>query len=391
MIKSLRDFKNAKERRTALEKELEVNLDNISKFSFTEEEVFGKNIENLIGASQIPLGIAGPILVKGKGLRVKGEEFYLPLATTEGALIASVSRGCKAIFESGGAQTLIEDTGITRGPVFKTDGITHSQKVKNWVEKNFKAIAKVCAQTSSHLKLLKIETSFTGKNLFIRFSFNTADAMGMNMATIATEKAVKLIERETHAKCVSIAGNFDIDKKAAWLNFISGRGKKAWAEVIIKEKVCKDILKVNPSQIADLVYRKVQIGSAMAGSIGFNAHFANIIVAIFASTGQDLAQVVEGSLGMTTAEVLESGDLYFSIYLPSLIIGTIGGGTTLPTQSEALQILGVRGAKNVLKFACIVAASVLAGELSLIASQAEGSLAKAHLKLGRKRSVKGEG
>lgn len=393
MIKNLRDFKNAKERRAALEKELKISLDNISKFTFLEEQALGKNIENLIGTVQIPLGVAGPVLIKGQGSRVKGQGFFIPLATTEGALVASVSRGCKAIFESGGAQTLIEEVGITRGPVFKTDGIFHSKKIKDWTEKNFKDIAKVCEQTSTHLKLLKLETSFTGKNLFLRFSFNTSDAMGMNMATIATEKGVQLIERETGAKCISIAGNFDIDKKPAWLNFISGRGKKAWAEVIINREVCKTILKVTPLEIADLVYRKVQIGSAMAGSIGFNAHFANIIAAIFASTGQDLAQVVEGSLGMTTAEVLENGDLYFSIYLPSLIIGTIGGGTTLPAQSEALQILGVKGAKNVLKFACVVAASVLAGELSLIASQAEGSLAKAHISLGRKEglSVKGQG
>ncbi len=143
-------------------------------------------------------------------------------------------------------------------------------------------------------------------------------------------------------------------------------------------------MKTTPEEITEVVFRKCQIGSIMSGSIGFNAHFANIVAAIFASCGQDLGQVAESSMGLTTAEVLENGNLYFSIYLPSLEVGTIGGGTNLPTQSEALEILGVKGKGNVLKFAQVVAATVLAGELSLIASQAEGSLAKAHIKLGRK-------
>ncbi len=205
--------------------------------------------------------------------------------------------------------------------------------------------------------------------------------MGMNMATFATQAAVNLIEKESGATCVSIAGNFDIDKKPAWLNFISGRGKRAWAEVILPSRIVKEVLKVTPEKIADLVYRKCLLGSVMSGSLGFNGHFANIAAAIFAATGQDLAHVVEASLGVTTAEVLNSGDLYFSIYLPSLIVGTVGGGTNLPTQKEALEIMK---ASNVLEYSRVLAAAVLAGELSLLASLAEGSLTAAHQKLGRK-------
>lgn len=379
MTKSLRDFKNAAERRSFLGTELKIDLENISRFSFTEAEVSGRNIENLIGVSEIPLGIAGPVAIVHQS--AKTSRHYIPLATTEGALVASVSRGAKAISESGGIHIEVNNVGVTRAPIFKTRGISHCVQVKKWLGENFRRLAMLCESTSSHLKLLKIESNFTGRNLFIRFSFNSEDAMGMNMATIATQKAIQFIEQETGAKCISIAGNFDVDKKPAWLNFISGRGKRVWAEAAIKKEIVSQVLKTTPEKIADLVYRKVLVGSAMAGSLGFNAHYANIIAAIFAATGQDLGQVVEGSLGITSAEVLGSGDLYFSIHLPSLMVGIVGGGTNLPTQKESLNITG---AKSVLEFAEVVAAAVLAGELSLLASQAEGSLVKAHIRLGRR-------
>jgi hydroxymethylglutaryl-CoA reductase (NADPH) len=269
--------------------------------------------------------------------------------------------------------------------VFSTSGIRQSQQVKKWVENNFKKIAEIAESTSSHLKLLRIEANFTGKNLFLRFVYDSRDAMGLNMVTIANTEAARYLEKNLGIKCISIAGNFDIDKKPAWLNFISGRGKKVWAEVILKKDTIKSVLKTTSKDLAEVVYRKVQIGSAMSGSLGFNGHFANAVAAIFAATGQDLAHVVEGSLGITTAEVLENGDLYFSIYLPSLMCGTIGGGTHLPTQQEALSIMGIKGEGDSVKYAEIVGAAILAVEVSLMASLAEGSLAKAHERLGRKK------
>ncbi|TSC88090.1 MAG: hydroxymethylglutaryl-CoA reductase (NADPH) [Microgenomates group bacterium Gr01-1014_7] len=377
---SLRDYKSAQQRRNFLEKQLNINLDNIGKFSFTEDQVSGRNIENLIGATQIPIGIAGPLTLYPKPYTLN--PIYIPLATTEGALVASVSRGCSAITQSGGAHVEVENVGITRGPVFKTRGINHGFEIKKWIEKHFNLIAQTAQKTSSHLKLLKIDPAIVGRNIFLRFSFDTTDAMGMNMATIATQEIAKLIEQKTKAQCISLAGNFDIDKKPAWLNFISGRGKKVWAEVVLPEKIVRETLRTTPEKITELVKTKNYLGSILAGSMGFNAHFANIIAAIFIATGQDPAHVVEGSLGVTTAEVVEKGDLYFSIYLPSLIVGTVGGGTHLPTQQEALKIMCVR---NVLEYATISAAAVLAGELSLLASLAEGTLARAHQKLGRKK------
>ena len=236
--------------------------------------------------------------------------------------------------------------------------------------------------TSIFVKLLKIDCSLVGRNLFLRFYYDTSDAMGMNMATIATEQAVKLIEQKTAAECISLAGNFDIDKKPAWLNFIEGRGKKVWAEIVLNKKIVKEVLKTTPQKLAEVVYRKNHLGSIMSGSLGYNAHFANIIAAIFIATGQDPAHVVEGSLGITTAEVLGNEDLYFSVYLPSLVVGTVGGGTHLPTQKEAFGIMKI---SDVLEYCQIVGATTLAGELSLIASLSEGSLASAHKKLGRKK------
>lgn len=377
---SLRDFPSAKSRREFLEKELSIKLDNISNFSFPEDQVTGRNIENLIGSTQIPLGIAGPL--KLRTTNHEPRTHYIPLATTEGALVASVSRGCKAITEAGGAVVEMETVGITRGPVFKTEGVEHGLEVKQWIKTHIPLISQISQKTSSHLKLLKIDSHVLGRNLFVRFYYDTSEAMGMNMATFATEQAAKLIEQKTKAVCVSLAGNFDIDKKSAWLNFIEGRGKRVWGEVILSEKTISGVLKTTSEKIAEVVERKCHLGSMMAGSLGFNAHFANVIAAIFSATGQDLAHAVEGSLGVTSAEVLENGDLYFSIYLPALVVGTIGGGTHLPTQQAALKLMRV---ENVLEYSMAVAAAVLAGELSLIASLAEGSLARAHKKLGGKK------
>ncbi len=376
--KSLKDFSDASSRRQFLEKNLKITLDHISQFTFTQDQVTGRNIENLIGATQIPLGVAGPLKLTGSG---KTSTHFIPLATTEGALVASISRGCKAITQSGGAVVFVEDVGQTRGPVFKVNNLKQGIKTKEWIENNFSMLASASEKESPHLHLKKTFISLVGKNLFVRFSFTTDDAMGMNMVTFATLSAAKLIEDKTGAQCISLAGNFDIDKKPAWLNFIEGRGKKVWAEVTLPKKVVKEVLKTTSEKIAEVVLRKNQIGSIMSGSIGFNAHFANIIAAVFIATGQDPAHVVEGSLGVTTAEVLKNGDLYFSIFLPALSVGIVGGGTNLPTQKEALNLMQV---SSVLEYSQGVGAAVLAGELSLIASLSEGTLARAHKKLARK-------
>ncbi len=405
MSMDVRSYKSVKERRLALEKEYQVDLENIGSFTFDESIVSTRNCENLIGVSQIPLGIAGPLKTNYSSSGAKAESrsnnsrqvedaprgtrtvsYYIPLATTEGALVASISRGCKAVTQSGGTSVFVESVGMTRGPVFKAKNLSDAMSAEIWIQEHFQDLARTAESTSIHLKLLKADYKVVGRNLFVRFSFDTQDAMGMNMVTIATAEIVKQIEEKTKATCVSLAGNFDIDKKPAWLNFINGRGKKVWAEVTLSKNVVSDVLKTTPQKIFDVWLTKSMMGSAISGSMGFNAQFANVVAAMFLATGQDPAHIVEGSMGMTTAEVLENGDLYFSIYLPSLIVGTVGGGTGLGTQKEALSILGVVGGdngKNAKKFAEIIGGAVLAGEISLLASLAEGTLAKAHQSLGR--------
>ncbi|HEX7542982.1 MAG TPA: hydroxymethylglutaryl-CoA reductase [Patescibacteria group bacterium] len=373
---NLNEFKTAKERREFLEEKLKIKLGTIAKAFVDSEKTI--HCENLIGATTLPLGVTGPISIKNEELRIKN--YYIPLATTEGALVASVNRGCKAINLSGGVTTSVENVGTTRGPVFETSGIKESLIFKNWLNKNFNLLKSKAEKTSSHLRLKKLGTRIVGRYVYVRFYFDTQEAMGMNMATIATDLMTQFIEEKTKIKCLSISGNFCIDKKPAWLNFLSGRGKKVWAEIILKKEVVKQVLKTTPEKFFEVWLAKCMIGSAMSGSLGFNAHFANVVAAFFAATGQDLAHVVEGSMGITTSKVLKNRDLYVSVYLPAVMIGTVGGGTKLKTKQEGLSIIG---AKTSIELAEVLGGAVLAGEISLLASLAEGTLSKAHKKLGR--------
>jgi hydroxymethylglutaryl-CoA reductase (NADPH) len=374
---NLRDEKTVAKRREALEAFLKIKLPNVGKFSMDEKVASSKNCENMIGAIQIPLGVAGPIKISGN--YVNGN-FYIPLATTEGALVASVSRGCKAVSLANGAQVAIHRVGVTRGPVFYTGSIKKSAKLYEWIKNNQGEIAECAEKTSHHLKFKKADVRTQGSYGFVRFYFDTEDAMGMNMVTIATQELANLIEKAVGIKCVSVAGNFDIDKKPAWINFINNRGFKVWGEAIISKQIVRDVLKTTPEEIFEVWLAKCMLGSAMSGSLGFNAHYANIVAAFFAATGQDIAHTVEGSMGITTAKVLENDDLYFSIYLPAVMLGTVGGGTNLATQKEAIGLIGVKKSEELAE---VLGGAVLAGELSLLASLAEGSLASTHQRLGR--------
>lgn len=371
----LRDFCSWRERKEFLERERKISLKKIEA-AFVDEE---KDIrcENLIGETTLPLGVAGPIIIQSSKLKTKN--YYIPLATTEGALVASVNRGCKAILQSGGVLVLIEDEGITRGPVFQTKNLTESFFLKKFLEENFSLLKKEAEKTSKHLKLLKQKINIVGSYVFVRFYFDTDLAMGMNMVTIATQAMVNFIEEKTKIGCLSLAGNFDIDKKAAFLNFYEGRGIKGFAEVFLPNQVLKEVLKTTKEKMFAVWLGKNMIGSSLSGSLGYNGHFANIVAAFFAATGQDLAHVVEGSLGITTAKKEDNG-LRFSIYLPAIILGMVGGGVRLATKKEALSIIGASDKKEL---AQVLVGAVLAGEISLLASLAQGSLSCVHQKLGR--------
>lgn len=372
-------------RRQMIEKITKVSLQHIGTYSLNEDIASTRHCENMIGATQIPLGIVGPLRLRS-GLKLQNiHDYFIPLATTEGALVASVNRGCKAITESGGATVDSYRVGATRGPVFKVKNLKESDFLNTFLDTHKKELQEVAASTSRHIKLKNIFSRGVGKYRYVRFLFDTQDAMGMNMATIATDAIVSYIEEKTGIPCLALSANYCVDKKPSWLNILEGRGMKAWAEVTIPTKILKLVLKTTAQKMYDVWLAKCMVGSAMSGSMGFNAQYANVIAALFLATGQDIAHVVEGSVGVTTAEVVKES-LYISVYLPDLLIGTVGGGTELATQREALELLGVYGGndgKNAMRFAEITGGAVLAGEISLLASLSEGSLASAHKKLAR--------
>lgn len=372
---SLRDFTTIIERRKHVEEQAATSLPTIGKALIDSEEKI--HCENLIGAISLPLGVAGPLEVAGS--QANGS-YYLPLATTEGALVASVSRGSKAITESGGAHVSAYSVGVTRGPVFATGSLNKSQELHSWLKSHEAQLKEMAASTSSHLQLRKMMIKSLPSHVFVRFHYDTQEAMGMNMVTIATQKIVELIEAETGIACLTVAGNFDIDKKPAWLNVIGCRGREAWAEAVITKKVLEQVLKTTATAIFDTWLGKCMLGSYMSGSMGFNCHFANVVAALYAATGQDLAHVVEGSTGITVARANDDGSLYISVYLPAIMVGTVGGGTKLKTQTEARSIMKVHSADELAE---VVAGAVLAGELSLLASLSVGSLAGSHQRLGR--------
>jgi hydroxymethylglutaryl-CoA reductase (NADPH) len=373
-------------RRQALAVMTSSPLHHIAQHSLDVARAAARNCENFIGVAQIPMGIAGPLALHGN--YVQGD-VYLPLATTEAALVASTNRGCTAICAAGGATVRVEDVGMTRAPVFRTSGIAQTQQFLRWIEDHEAEIRRVAESTSSYLKLLEIRPYAFGTTVFLRFRFDAGDAMGMNMATFACDRAIsELIEPATGVACVSLSGNYCADKKPAAVNFHEGRGKRIYAEVILEADVLQDILKTNAKELVEVQYRKNLLGSIAAGSLGFNAHYANVLAAFFIATGQDPAQVVEGSLGVTCIEARDHGAVFASVFLPDCPLGAIGGGTALDTQREALALLGVspdaaRRGEAVLRLAEIVGGAVLAGELSLMSALTSHDLARAHEKLGR--------
>lgn len=373
-------------RRKAVERHAKTNLSNIGSAQMDYSIIKGKNAENVIGMIAIPVGVAGPMKVNGGS----GEmSVYVPMATTEGALIASIGRGIKAVNLSGGATVRVIKDGMTRGPVFKFNSIIDIERFLEWLPKNFDKIKSAAENTTQHGKLERIKPYVTGNNVFMRFRYKTGDAMGMNMATVATESACEYIEGNFKgATLVAVSGNMCSDKKQSFVNSLEGRGKTVVAEALVKAATLEKVFNTNAHAVNEVNFRKNWAGSARAGSTTqFNAHFANIVAAIFAATGQDLAQVIESSSGYTWTE-LRGDDLYISVTLTSLEVGTVGGGTGLPTQRESLSIMNVHGSgssagSNSTKFAEVIAAAVLAGELNLLSAFATKELGKAHQKLGR--------
>jgi hydroxymethylglutaryl-CoA reductase (NADPH) len=342
------------------------------------------NIENAVGATRVPLGVAGPLRVEGEHADGK---YRLPMATTEGALVASTNRGCSTITQAGGATARVLQDAMTRAPVFRVSGVGAAAELVEWVDENFDALKEAAESTTNHGELVRAKPYVAGDNAYIRFAYSTGDAMGMNMATVASRAACEVIEDETDAKLIALSGNVCADKKPAAINAVEGRGRTVAADTVLPRELVREKLKTTPEAVAEVNERKTLVGSARAGTLGANAHAANVLSAVFLATGQDPAQVVEGASAYTTASVRD-GNLYFSVTIPALELGTVGGGTRLPTQNEALELLGVEGGgepagDNARELAEVVASAVLAGELSLHAALASQHLDEAHERLGR--------
>ncbi|QSG06742.1 hydroxymethylglutaryl-CoA reductase (NADPH) [Halapricum desulfuricans] len=370
-------------RRQLLAEEVGADLETVGDYSFPAERA-DPNIENMVGAAQIPMGVAGPLPIEGSAA---DDDFYVPLATTEGALVASVNRGMGAIREAGGAKAEVLKYGITRAPVFSVSDVTEAAEVVEWVEDNEDLIAEVAEETDPHIAFNEVTPYVVGDNVFLRFDFDTGDAMGMNMVTIASRAVAETVEAETPASLVAVSGNLCTDKKPAAINAVEGRGYTVAADVFLPSGVVEDRFGTTAEAIAEVNTRKNLVGSAKAASLGFNAHVANIVGAAFLALGQDEAHVVDGSNAITSVEAREDG-LYASVTFSSLPVGTVGGGTGLPTQSEALEVLGLAGGGDPIgtngdALAEVIAAAGLAGELSLLGALAGRHLASAHEEHGR--------
>nr|AFU75319.1 3-hydroxy-3-methylglutaryl-coenzyme A reductase [Aquilaria sinensis] len=374
-------------RREAVQKITGNSLSGLPLEGFDYESILGQCCEMPIGYVQIPVGIAGPLLLDGR-------EYSVPMATTEGCLIASTNRGCKAIHLSGGATSVLLRDGMTRAPVVRFGTAKRAAELKLFLEEptNFETLAIVFNRSSRFARLQSIKCAIAGKNLYMRFSCGTGDAMGMNMVSKGVQNVLDFLQNDfPDMDVIGISGNYCSDKKPAAVNWIEGRGKSVVCEAIIKGDVVKKVLKTSVDALVELNMLKNLTGSAMAGALGgFKAHASNIVSAVYIATGQDPAQNIESSHCITMMEAVNDGqDLHISVTMPSIEVGTVGGGTQLASQSACLNLLGVKGANrespgsNARLLATIVAGAVLAGELSLMSALAAGQLVNSHMKYNR--------
>ncbi len=340
------------------------------------------NIENLIGFAQIPIGIAGPLIVRGQFAE---GTFYVPLATTEGALVASYSRGSKAASLAGGIQSICIDEGVQRSPIFKFKNISDLLQFKKWLHQQESIFHAITQQRSNYAKFKQMTTFVEGNNLNVVLEFETGDAAGQNMVTFCSYDICQYILENAPVQPAKwyIESNFSGDKKANYKSFQHVRGKKVVSEIELSKDIVQRVLKADAAKIEDY-WKTSTVSQVQLGSIGAQGHIANGLTALFIACGQDVACISEASIGVSRLEASPEGHLYASLTLPNLIVGTVGGGTGLPTQKECLEMLDCYGAGKSQKFAEIASAIALAGELSIAAAISCDHFVSAHEKLGRK-------
>jgi len=371
---------DVRRRREWVEKKLDVELPLVAACAISTPDMRG-NIENPIGSVQMPLGVAGPLLVNG--LHAKGT-FYVPLATTEGALVRSYERGMAMLTRGGGVTTRVfADTNVV-APWFPFESVADAHQFAAGLPKHFESLRQEAESTTRHGRLQKVDTHVVGRNAMVTFHYFTADAQGMNMIVKATERACKWLVASGVAPRFQIFSGLSSEKRASGYLLSAVKGKKVVAGATVPADVLYAYMRMTPKGIAD-VWHSTIIGHLQANAIGFNAHYANGLTALFIACGQDVANVANAAVGITDYEVTDDGDLYASVTLPSLTVATVGGGTNLGTSRECLELLGCLGAGHALKLAEVFAATVLAGELSMAGAIGSGEFVSAHEEYGRNR------
>ncbi|GGH16344.1 3-hydroxy-3-methylglutaryl-CoA reductase [Sphingobacterium alkalisoli] len=355
----------------------------IDNKAFEDYDSLNGNIENFIGMSRVPTGVIGPLRIIGSSAQ---GDFYVPLATTEGALVASYNRGAKACYLAGGAISICLMEGVQRSPVFKFENIADLGLFVAWLLPQVERFKEIVGETSRYAKLMDVKIQIEGNHLIVIFEFHTGDAAGQNMVTICTDAICRYIIAQCPTKPTLwfIEGNYSGDKKATALSFSNVRGKKVTTEIVLSEAIVHNVLKTTPDLMAEY-WRSSTMGIIQSGAIGAHGHYANGLAALFLATGQDVACVAEAATGVTRMEMNKDGSLYASVTLPNLVVGTVGGGTHLPTQRECLEMMDCYGQGKARKFAEICGALILAGELSIAAALSAGHFTQAHKQLGRKK------
>lgn len=343
--------------------------------------VYERNIENFLGTARLPIGVAGPLCVNG--LFAEGY-YYVPLATTEAALVASYSRGSQIITASGGCRAIVLNEGVSRAPGFAFRDLAEAGQFVVWATGRFEELKQVAEATTKHGKLVDLDITIDANKVYMRFEMNPGDASGQNMVTFATEAVRQHIVRESPVKpqYSFVEANMSGDKKATAQALQSVRGRKVCADVTVSARLVEERLHTTPERIADY-WRMSVVGGIFSGAIGHQGHYANGLAALYIATGQDAACVAETAAGVTRFETTPEGDLYCSVTLPNVMIGTVGGGTGLPTQQACLEILGLAGPGKARAFAELCGGLALAGELSIIASLCSGDFVHAHRSLAR--------
>ncbi len=367
-----------------LYKEMGTGLGALSAGSkLMDAKILEGNIENYIGMSMVPTGVIGPVKVIGSAAY---GDYFVPLATTEGALVASYHRGAKACYMAGGATSICLVEGVQRSPVFKFENLAELGAFLVWTLPQIDKYKVITEQTSRFAKLSDMKIAIEGNHLILTFEYHTGDASGQNMVTLCTDAICNYILEESPVKPLLwfIEGNSSGDKKATTLSFVSQRGKKVTSEILLPANIVQDVLKTTSEAMAEY-WRSSTIGVIQSGAIGAQGHYANGLAAMFIATGQDAACVAESATGITRMEHNKDDSLYASVTLPNLMLGTVGGGTALPTQRECLELMDCFGPGNARKLAEICGAVILAGELSIAAALSAGHFSSAHKKFGRKK------